>query len=65
MLEQVVTFMINIFKNGNTVYVAGNGGGTATASHMQADFSFSVCYFTKYRPRMIALTDNVTYNNLN
>ena len=58
-LEQVVTCMINAFKNGNTVYVAGNGGSAATASHMQADFSFFVRYFTKFRPRMIALTDNV------
>jgi len=58
-LEQVVTCMINAFKNGNTVYVAGNGGSAATASHMEADFSFFVRYFTKFRPRMIALTDNV------
>ena len=58
-LEQVVTCMINAFKNGNTVYVAGNGGSAATASHIQADFSFFVRYFTKFRPRMIALTDNV------
>jgi len=57
--EQVVTCMINAFKNGNTLYVAGNGGSAATASHMQADFSFFVRYFTKFRPRMIALTDNV------
>jgi len=58
-LEQVVTCMINAFKNGNIVYVVGNGGSAATASHMQADFSFFVRYFTKFRPRMIALTDNV------
>lgn len=58
-LEQVVTCMINAFKNGNTVYVAGNGGSAATASHMQADFSFFVRYFTEFRPKMIALTDNV------
>ena len=59
-LEQVVTCMINAFKNGNTVYVAGNGGSAATASHMQADFSFFVRHFTKFRPKMIALTDNVS-----
>ena len=58
-LEQVITCMINAFKNGNTVYVAGNGGSAATASHMQADFSFFVRYFTKFRPKMVALTDNI------
>lgn len=58
-LEKVVTAMINAFKNGNTIYVVGNGGSAATASHMQADFRFFVRYFSKFRPKIIALTDNV------
>jgi D-sedoheptulose 7-phosphate isomerase len=58
-LEKVLTAMIAAFKNGNTVYVCGNGGSAATASHMQVDFSFFVRYFTNFRPRFIALTDNV------
>jgi D-sedoheptulose 7-phosphate isomerase len=58
-LEQVVTTLINAFKHGNTVYVCGNGGSAATASHMQADFTFFVRYFSKFRPNFIALTDNV------
>lgn len=57
-LEQVVSSMITAFKNGNTVYVTGNGGSAATASHMQADFRFFVRYFSKFRPKIIALTDN-------
>lgn len=57
-LDQVAKAMINAFKNGNTVYVCGNGGSAATASHMQADFSFFVRYFTKFRPKVKALTDN-------
>jgi D-sedoheptulose 7-phosphate isomerase len=58
-LDKALTTMITAFKNGNTVYVCGNGGSAATASHIQADFSFFVRYFTKFRPRIIALTDNV------
>lgn len=58
-LEAVITAMVNAFKNGNTVYVCGNGGSAATASHIQADFSFFVRYFTKFRPKVRALTDNV------
>jgi D-sedoheptulose 7-phosphate isomerase len=58
-LERALTAMITAFKNGNTVYVCGNGGSAATASHIQADFSFFVRYFTKFRPRIISLTDNV------
>jgi D-sedoheptulose 7-phosphate isomerase len=58
-LTQVIDAMITAFKTGKTVYVVGNGGSAATASHMQADFSFFVRYFTKFRPRIIALTDNI------
>jgi D-sedoheptulose 7-phosphate isomerase len=57
-LKDVIDTMISAFKTGKTVYVIGNGGSAATASHMQADFSFFVRYFTKFRPKIIALTDN-------
>jgi D-sedoheptulose 7-phosphate isomerase len=59
MLEQIVSAMIKAFKNGNTVYVVGNGGSAATASHFQSDFRYFVRYYTKFRPRVIALTDNM------
>lgn len=58
-LEKVVEIMVSTFKNGKTVYVCGNGGSAATASHIQADFSFFVRYYTKFRPKVKALTDNV------
>jgi D-sedoheptulose 7-phosphate isomerase len=58
-LEKVVSTIVTTFKNGKTVYVCGNGGSAATASHIQADFSFFVRYFTKFRPKVRALTDNV------
>ena len=58
-LENVINVMVKAFKNGNTVYVCGNGGSAATASHIQADFSFFVRYFTKFRPKVKSLTDNV------
>lgn len=57
-LTKVIDAMITAFKENKTIYVIGNGGSAATASHMQADFSFFVRYFTKFRPRIIALTDN-------
>lgn len=58
-LVNTIEVMITAFKQGNTVYVCGNGGSAATASHMQADFSFFTRYFTKFRPKVRALTDNV------
>lgn len=57
--EQVLSTIISAFKSGKTVYVCGNGGSAATASHIQTDFSFFVRYFTKFRPKVVALTDNV------
>jgi len=59
MLESIIGVMIKTFKNGNKLYIVGNGGSAATASHMQADFQFFVRYFTEFRPNVIALTDNV------
>jgi len=59
-LSEIIGMLIGVFKNGKTVYVCGNGGSAATASHMQADFTFFVRYFTKFRPKMVALTDNVS-----
>ena len=59
MLEAIVTAMVNAFKDGNTMYVVGNGGSAATTSHIQADFRFFMRYFTNFRPKVVALTDNV------
>jgi len=58
-LQAVIELMITTFKKGKTVFVCGNGGSAATASHIQADFSFFVRYFTQFRPKVRALTDNV------
>jgi D-sedoheptulose 7-phosphate isomerase len=59
-LEQVITNIIETLKNDKTLYVAGNGGSAAAASHMKADFAFSTRHFTKFRPKVHALTDNVS-----
>ena len=59
LLELIIEAMVTAFKNGNTMYVIGNGGSAATASHIQADFQFFVRYFTDFRPKVVALTDNI------
>ena len=58
-LYRVIDLLVNTFRNGNTLYICGNGGSAATASHMHADFSFFIRYFTSYRPKVRALTDNI------
>jgi D-sedoheptulose 7-phosphate isomerase len=38
-LEKVITVITQAFKNGNSVYFAGNGGSAADAQHLAAEFS--------------------------
>ena len=56
-LEKVIDAFIECFKNGKTLYIAGNGGSAATSSHMQCDFGFFVRHFTHFRPKVLSLTD--------
>ena len=56
-LEKIIDTLIHCFKNGKTLYIAGNGGSAATSSHMQCDFGFFVRHFTQFRPKVLALTD--------
>ena len=48
-------------KNGNTIFVAGNGGSAGTASHMANDIGLDVMKKSNIDPcyRVLALTDNV------
>ena len=59
-LEKVVTTMVTAFKNGNTVFICGNGGSAATSSHIQVDFTYFIRHFTQYKPRILSLTDNTS-----
>ncbi|MFA6540140.1 MAG: SIS domain-containing protein [Bacteroidota bacterium] len=56
-LEKIIDTLIECFKNGKTLYIAGNGGSAATSSHMQCDFGFFVRHFTQFRPKVLSLTD--------
>ena len=38
-IDEVVTKVVNTFKNGNRVYFCGNGGSAADAQHLAAEFS--------------------------
>jgi D-sedoheptulose 7-phosphate isomerase len=57
-LEKITSIIINAYKNGNTIFVAGNGGSAATASHYQVDFGFFVRYFKQKRIKVRSLTDH-------
>lgn len=38
-LEKIIAVITQAFKNGNSVYFAGNGGSAADAQHLAAEFS--------------------------
>jgi D-sedoheptulose 7-phosphate isomerase len=57
-LEQITVQIVEAYKNNKTIYVAGNGGSAATASHYQVDFGFFVRYFKKKRIKVRSLTDH-------
>ena len=41
-VSRFVSLIENAYKNGNTVFISGNGGSAATASHMANDLSVGV-----------------------
>ncbi len=55
-LEKITQTIVNAYKNDQTIYVAGNGGSAATASHYKVDFGFFVRYFKKKRIKVRSLT---------
>jgi D-sedoheptulose 7-phosphate isomerase len=62
-LDAATLVLADAFKHDKTVFVAGNGGSAATASHMACDFCKTTLGKTpksvERRLRSIALSDNV------
>ena len=56
--ENITSILIQAYKNEKTIYVAGNGGSAATASHYKADFNFFIRYFKEKRFKIQSLTDH-------
>ena len=57
-LEKIASTIIEVYKNEKTIYVVGNGGSAATASHYKVDFGFFVRYFKNKRIKIVSLTDH-------
>jgi len=58
-LNQALNLLTEAFENGNTVYVFGNGGSAATASHFQNDFNKGISEHTKKKFNFLCLNDNI------
>lgn len=58
-INDALNLLLQTMENGNTVYVFGNGGSSATASHFQNDFNKGVSEHTKKKFNFLCLNDNV------
>ncbi len=58
-LEKLVDILMDCRKKRNTVYIFGNGGSAATASHVTGDFLKGISYELEKRFKVICLSDNI------
>ena len=57
-INNFVTKILETYEKGGTIFVFGNGGSGATASHFVGDFLKGVSYGLKKRFKAICLNDN-------
>jgi len=60
-IEKIAQLLETAEKNGKTVFVMGNGGSAATASHIATDWSKTAERVGKPLLRCISLNDNVPF----
>ena len=58
-LERVLNLLENVYHNGHRVFIMGNGGSAATASHFALDLAKNTIMAGAPRLKAISLTDNV------
>lgn len=58
-LETIADALWQVYANDGTIFVCGNGGSAATASHFACDLAKSTIVGDNRRVRALALTDNV------
>ncbi|NLC31947.1 MAG: SIS domain-containing protein [Clostridiales bacterium] len=58
-LASALNLITETFENENTIYIFGNGGSAATASHFQNDFNKGISEFTQKKFRFNCLNDNI------
>lgn len=58
-MERVVTIILDAYRRNKHVYIVGNGGSAATATHFACDLSKATIVEGRARLRVTSLTDNV------
>jgi D-sedoheptulose 7-phosphate isomerase len=59
-ITRIVSIFLEAFAEQRTVYVFGNGGSAASASHLMCDINKGASGGEGKRPSVMALTDNVS-----
>ena len=58
-IDKALNLLLKTFEDGKNVYVLGNGGSSATASHFQNDFNKGVSEHTEKKFNFLCLNDNM------
>ena len=58
-IDGALTLLVDGWERGSTVYVFGNGGSSATASHFQNDFNKGLSELLEKKFHFVCLNDNV------
>lgn len=58
-IEEIITLLTQAYRNDNTVFLFGNGGSAATASHMVCDLGKGTVVDGGKRFRVISLSDSI------
>lgn len=59
-IERLVDLLLTAREKGNTIFIFGNGGSGATASHVTGDFLKGISYGLDKRFRVQCLNDNIS-----
>lgn len=58
-INQVVTALLDVYRRNGQIFVFGNGGSAATASHMLCDFNKGLSHNLSLKFKVICLNDNI------
>ena len=59
-IDAALQLVQETYETQNTIYICGNGGSSATASHFQNDFNKGISEYTKKKFCVSCLCDNVS-----
>jgi len=58
-IDRSIQILFDAWKNGNKIFICGNGGSASTATHFTCDLAKTTVVKGKKRFKVVCLTDNV------